>query len=175
VECPASTWVSGCAPRSALWHKQQGEGASYAALRKAGVPEPPPLRSAQHAWVCQIWHSTINANTLYRLAIEILVWCHVHDIIISIENPANSWLWAALVALALEHSQEAARALGNFRWSFFMHAVMVQQDANIRDGFQHLASMRCWAPHARMTRSFSISSTLKSGSSPIYITSLRGI
>ena len=87
-----------------------------AALRKAGVPEPPPLRSAQYPLglpnlALHHQRRVNSANILYRLAVEILVWCFIHGIVLSIENPANSWLWAALVALALEHSELAARAL----------------------------------------------------------------
>jgi len=37
-----------------------------------------------------------------------MVFCWRRDIIFSIENPANSWLWAALVQLTLQHSAEAA-------------------------------------------------------------------
>ena len=52
-----------------------------------------------------------SANQLYRLAIEILIFCSRRNIVVSIENPSNSWLWAALVSITLEHSQEAARVL----------------------------------------------------------------
>eukprot|EP00435_Cladocopium_sp_Y103_P018449 s3915_g4.t1 len=52
-----------------------------------------------------------SANLLYRLAIDIILWCDRNGIVLSIENPANSWLWAALVQLAREHSTAAARAL----------------------------------------------------------------
>ena len=52
-----------------------------------------------------------SANKLYALAIEILLFCSVHNIVVSIENPSNTWLWAALVLLSARHSAEAARAL----------------------------------------------------------------
>ena len=95
-----------------------------ASLRKAGVPEPPPLRSAQYPLglpnlALHRQRRVSSANALYRLAIEILVWCSEHGVVISIENPANSWLWAALVALALEHSEAAARALGRLTMVLF--------------------------------------------------------
>ena len=95
-----------------------------ASLRKAGVPEPPPLRSAQYPLglpnlALHHQRRVSSANALYRLAIEILVWCSEHGVVISIENPANSWLWAALVALALEHSEAAARALGRLTMVLF--------------------------------------------------------
>ena len=54
-----------------------------------------------------------------RQAVEIVVWCHDNNVLISIENPANSWLWAALVALAREHSFAAAVALGKLQMVLF--------------------------------------------------------
>ena len=95
-----------------------------AAMRNAGVPEPPPLRSAQHSIglpnLSQHHQRRVDsANALYRLAIEILVLCHVHGIIMSSENPANGWLWAAFVALALEHSPAAAKILGQLQMVLF--------------------------------------------------------
>ena len=35
-----------------------------------------------------------------RLAINVVLWCHDNNVVISVENPANSWLWAALVAIS---------------------------------------------------------------------------
>ena len=86
------------------------------ALRRAGVPEPRPLRSAAHplgipGLAAHHQRRVDSANVLYQLAIEIILWCDERNIIISIENPANSWLWAALVTLARNHSARAARAL----------------------------------------------------------------
>ena len=85
-------------------------------LRLAGVPEPPPLRSAEHPLGLPglgLHHQrrVDSANALYKLAVEVILWCHAKNIAVSIENPANSWLWAVLVRLALQHSEEAARAL----------------------------------------------------------------
>ena len=86
------------------------------ALRRAGVPEPRPLRSAAYplgipGLAAHHQRRVDSANVLYQLAIEIILWCDERNIIISIENPANSWLWAALVTLARNHSARAARAL----------------------------------------------------------------
>ena len=98
-------------------------------MRKAGVPEPPPLRSAQYPLgvpgLAEHHRKRVeSANSLYRLAIEIVVFCYVHGIIISIENPANSWLWAALVALALEHSELAAKALNQLQRVSFVSCLL---------------------------------------------------
>ena len=59
------------------------------------------------------WHQdrVDSANKLYDLAIEIILWCWMHDIIVSIENPANSWLRLVLQVLARAHSPQAVQAL----------------------------------------------------------------
>lgn len=82
-------------------------------LRKQGVPNPPPLRSAEYPLglpnLSPFHQAKVDsANRLYALAVAIMVYCCTRGIIFSIENPANSWLWAALVQLTLQHSMEAA-------------------------------------------------------------------
>ena len=86
------------------------------ALRMAGVPEPPPLRSAEFPLGMPNLapghqRRVDSANRLYKLAIDIIVWSYRNDVVLSIENPANSWLWAVLVKLARDHSDLAAKAL----------------------------------------------------------------
>ena len=93
-------------------------------MRLAGVPEPPPLRSAEFPLgIPGLAHHhqrrIDSANCLYALAIEIILWCHRHKVVIRIENPANSWLWAVLVKLAREHSTEAATALNYLQFVYF--------------------------------------------------------
>eukprot|EP00435_Cladocopium_sp_Y103_P045522 s1078_g13.t1 len=51
-----------------------------------------------------------SANRLYALAVEVILFCVERNIVVSVENPANSWLWAALVQLTLQHSHAAAAA-----------------------------------------------------------------
>ena len=51
-----------------------------------------------------------SANILYALAIDVILFCHNNSMVISLENPANSWLWAALVQLTLQHSTAASVA-----------------------------------------------------------------
>ena len=85
------------------------------ALRAQGAPNPPPLRSAMFPLglpnLSEYHRAKVDsANLLYKLAIEIILFCRRRQVIVSVENPANSWLWAALVKLSLEHSTEAAEA-----------------------------------------------------------------
>eukprot|EP00435_Cladocopium_sp_Y103_P066873 s464_g29.t1 len=93
-------------------------------LRKAGVPEPPPLRSAEFPLglpnlAPRHQRRVDSANALYKLATEVILWCFLHDVVVSVENPENSWLWAALVMLAREHSQLAAQALNRLQVIYF--------------------------------------------------------
>ena len=94
------------------------------AMKRAGVPEPPPVRSAEHALgipaLADHHCEKVNsANLLYRLAIEMVFWDHDNDVVISVENPANSWHWAALMAPARESSFAAAVALGKLQMVLF--------------------------------------------------------
>ena len=73
-------------------------------LRAQGVPQPPPLRSAQHPLglpnLSDYNQAKVDAaNVLYELVVDILVFCHRAQIVISIENPLRSWLWTAMVAI----------------------------------------------------------------------------
>ena len=93
-------------------------------LQAQGAPNPPPLRSAE--WPLGLPHlsqyhqaKVISANRLYALAIEVLLYCVINDLVVSIENPANSWLWAALVQLSLQHSEDAARAYNSLEKVIF--------------------------------------------------------
>lgn len=71
-------------------------------LRRAGVPQPPPLRSAVHPLGIH-GLSDLNklkvqaANDLYRLCAEVIAFCMAKNIVVSVENPRNSHLWSALV------------------------------------------------------------------------------
>lgn len=87
-----------------------------AKLRAQGAPSPKPLRSAIHPLglpnLAGVNRAKVHsANILYQLAIQILVFLAGRTVIISIENPANSYLWPALVALAIKTSLEAAELL----------------------------------------------------------------
>ena len=84
-------------------------------LQEQGAQNPPPLRSAEYPLGkpgLKPFHQAKvhSANLLYALAIEILVFCCRRGVIISLENPTNSWLWAALTLLSAQHSEEAAQA-----------------------------------------------------------------
>ena len=94
------------------------------AMKQAGVPEPPPLRSAEFPMglpnlAPHHQARVTSANILYALAVEIILWCFLRGIAVSVENPANSWLWAVLVWIAREHSAEAAKALNNLQMVLF--------------------------------------------------------
>ena len=84
-------------------------------LQAQGAPNPPPLRSADFPLgvpgLSEYNQAKVSsANKLYALAIDIILFCYQNGIIISLENPSNSWLWAALIQLTLQHSPQAATA-----------------------------------------------------------------
>ena len=84
-------------------------------LQQLGVPSPAPLRSAAYPLGIP-GISGVNAtklakaNELYKLAVEIIRFADERQVVISIENPFSSYLWAALVQLTLKHSLEVMRA-----------------------------------------------------------------
>ena len=68
---------------------------------------PQPLRSAEHLLgfptLTGADETKVNlANKLYRAAIRILQICMLLGCLVSIENPARSWLWALLAVLVKE-------------------------------------------------------------------------
>ena len=72
-------------------------------LRKRGVPEPKPLRSAQHPLGLPSvkpntasFAKVTSANKLYELTFDILCWALNEGCSITIENPTRSWFWAVL-------------------------------------------------------------------------------
>ena len=83
-------------------------------LRDRGVPQPPPLRSATHPLglpgLSNFHASKVDsANLLYALALHVVLFALKRDVIVSVENPATSWLWAALIALLLrDHTTSEA-------------------------------------------------------------------
>lgn len=84
-------------------------------LQLQGVPNPPPLRSATMPLglpgLSPLHQAKVDsANKLYELAIQIMLFCAQRNVVFSIENPANSWLWAALVLLSSKQSLAAAQA-----------------------------------------------------------------
>lgn len=96
-------------------------------LREQGVPQPPPLRSALYPLGVpglNEFHlrKVENANILYALALKILLWAMHRGIIVSVENPASSWLWAALIALLRKHHTAAEAKLYNTLVMILFHA-----------------------------------------------------
>ena len=65
---------------------------------------PPPLRSAEHLMgmpglVGTNLAKVQAANTLYYFGVQLLFLCFELDILVSVENPARSWLWGILTKL----------------------------------------------------------------------------
>ena len=83
-------------------------------LQEQGVPSPPQLRSAENPLgmpgLSELNQKKVDsANALYSLAIDILVEVIPRGVVVSIENPWNSWMWSALVELARRKSPLACK------------------------------------------------------------------
>lgn len=67
-------------------------------LRKAGAPNPAPLRSSKFPEGFP-WLKGINlikveaANSLYDFAAKVALLCDEHGVLFTVENPANSFMW----------------------------------------------------------------------------------
>ena len=87
-------------------------------LVRAGVPCPKPLRSGVHPLGLPGLNArdqarVDSANVLCSLTLEIALHCLRHNIVVSIENPANSWTWAAFVKILNNSHSAAAKHLYN--------------------------------------------------------------
>ena len=78
-------------------------------LQRMGAPNPPQLRSAQFPLGNpDIPADSINgirltkANALYQFALQLLLLVMGTQCVVSFENPARSWFWAAMTALVLK-------------------------------------------------------------------------
>lgn len=83
-------------------------------LRRMGVPSPKPLRSAEYPMgVPQLSEldrlKVEKANVLYQLGLEVVLYLTKRGIIVSVENPFGSWLWAVFIRLTLTKSLEDKR------------------------------------------------------------------
>ena len=95
-------------------------------LQDRGVPSPPPLRSAQYPFrlpgLAPYHQAKVDsANALYKLAVKIFEFAMTKNIIVSVENPANSWLWAVLTMLT-RHLPPQAGYLFNSLEKVLFHA-----------------------------------------------------
>ena len=93
-------------------------------LRKQGAPEPRPLRDESNLLGRPNMSPTDRlkvekANTIYRHAITLLMTCYLLQCIVSIENPARSWLWPLLALLVKQTMNE-----GFITWHFSLEATM---------------------------------------------------
>ena len=95
-------------------------------LRLAGVPDPKPLRSAEHPLGRpDISPDSVDAlkvaaaNELYRFSAQVLRWCLENNVPVSLENPARSWAWAALMIHVREWPLATQRAFNRLSQVLF--------------------------------------------------------
>ena len=51
----------------------------------------------------------LQSNILYAFVVDLLYFCYTHSVIVSLENPSNSWLWAILKELVVAHHDKLFR------------------------------------------------------------------
>lgn len=93
-------------------------------LRQQGAPEPQPLRDASNLFgkpgLTPFDQTKVDkANIIYQNAILLLHVCFELQCIVSIENPARSWLWILLAQLVKQHHDAAFVS-----WYFSLTATM---------------------------------------------------
>lgn len=114
-------------------------------LRRQGAPEPAPLRDELHLLGKPNLkpHDKIKvgkANQIYANAVFLLQICFELNCIVSIENPARSWLWPLLAMLVKETGRTDF-----IQWYFSLvstmfDACMAQRETRVQ---QSLAPREC--------------------------------
>ena len=89
-------------------------------LQRLRVPSPKPLRSADHAMglpsISQFDRIKVQkANILYALGLEIILRLAKRNVVLSVENPFNSWLWTVFIHLTLNKSLEDKRIYNSLK------------------------------------------------------------
>ena len=80
-------------------------------LKALGVPTPRPLRSAKFPLglpdLTPFEAAKVeSANAVYRTCVRVLFAAYKVNSIVSIENPARAWTWAALAALVVQFGRD---------------------------------------------------------------------
>ena len=83
-------------------------------LPELGQSAPQPLRDEHNLFGFANLTGTDKlrvqqSNILYSFVVEVLYFCFLHGVIVSLENPANSWLWAILKELVVAHHDKHFR------------------------------------------------------------------
>ena len=78
---------------------------------RLGQSGPPPLRDADHlhgfpSLTGDNAAKVQQANKLYHKALRLLWMCHKHGTLVSIENPARSWLWPLLASMVRDFGDD---------------------------------------------------------------------
>ena len=121
---------------------------------------PPPLRDAFHVLGLPNLRDhdrqkVETANKLYGFAVEILQIAYKKDIIVSIENPTRSWLWAVLAHFVRDCDEDFRRWFANIcRVDFHSCMHGGQRDKATRllvshDVYNHMA-VSCSRDHAHL-------------------------
>ena len=83
-------------------------------LPELGDDAPQPLRNADFPFGFDTLQGrdrdrVLNSNILYVFSVELLFFCFLHHVVVSLENPDNSLLWIILAALVRKSTNQAFR------------------------------------------------------------------
>ena len=92
-------------------------------LKGLGNFAPKPLRDEHHPfgypWLKGLDQTRVlQSNLLYAFVVDLLFFAFTYNIVISVENPTNSWLWVILKELVVARGNEQFR-----RWYQKLEAV----------------------------------------------------
>ena len=88
-------------------------------LLSLGLSSPKPLRDALHPLGLPGLSSrdslrVSQANILYELCVDIILWCAANKVLASIENPARSWAWSAMTVMVRQRGPDACQQWNTF-------------------------------------------------------------
>ena len=132
-------------------------------LKALGVPTPRPLRSAKFPLglpdLTALEAAKVeSANAVYRTCVRVLFAAYKVNSIVSIENPARAWTWAALAALVVQFGRDNGCPdfvdwyfnLHDVFFSMCMHGGQRKKDTRLKSSPQIFSSLaaQCDGSHS---------------------------
>ena len=132
-------------------------------LKALGVPTPRPLRSAKFPLglpdLTTLEAAKVeSASAVYRTCVRVLFAAYKVNSIVSIENPARAWTWAALAALVVQFGRDNGCPdfvdwyfnLHDVFFSMCMHGGQRKKDTRLKSSPQIFSSLaaQCDGSHS---------------------------
>ena len=126
-------------------------------LKFGGHMGPPPLRDADHLLglpnLKEVDQLKVDlANKLYKCAVRILEVCTALGCMLSIENPARSWLWPLLALLVkATHNADFINWFSDLESVYFDACAHGSAGTRGPNYLQHVVYLQHWRPAAPKT------------------------